>query len=662
MMSKISQQQLGYVKSAVTSGLVFVLVFSVVFYGALHYRSNQQVATLTSNESARVILTKGLMTQAFVHPISDLLAISTVPATKSFSATRSEAGKKHLEQMLSAQLEQKPTYDQIRFLDRNGDELVRLDRSSDRIMITPSRHLQRKGTRYYFRETWDLSKSEVYVSPLDLNIENGFINSPYLPMVRMGATVFDQDDVKQGAVILNMQGQSLLNTFATGMSGAQQAYLLNSDGHILDGPDADAEWNFMFGLPAVFKREYPTAWQTISDNDSGKIKTDMGLFIYETVHPLGHLKALHSDAPRERDYFWKVVSFVPHSSLPKIEGFVWSWIAGLYLAGVVVIFLATFHFQFSRHKRNQLRQANIQQARRLHKITNGLGEGLIVLDKKGIITYINPETERILGWKHDELLNNHGHHKFHVHDGDEYECNILNVMNTGRLYRSKDEEFKRSDGVTIPVSLTAAPLTSDAGDEGVVVSFQDYSEIKSYQKKIHSLAYQDALTGLPNRRVLEDRLSFAIAFAKRHDGYLALMFLDLDHFKIVNDTYGHDAGDILLKEVAKRLKHCVRETDTVIRVGGDEFIVILTELASPENAKAVAEKIIDAVGQPVTLVEGTVTVGVSIGIAAEQGKAADTNALIQQADAAMYAAKEAGRNNFTFTIGGLPLKPRRPLP
>lgn len=316
--------------------------------------------------------------------------------------------------------------------------------------------------------------------------------------------------------------------------------------------------------------------------------------------------------------------------------------------------VVAFYYQFSSYKRRQLRRENEQQSKRFWKISSVLGDGLIVMDKDGTVTYINPEAERILGWPSDELVATQGHQIFHVHEGDESSCSILNVMNTRQLYRSKDEEFRRKDDSTLPVILNAAPLTSDTGDEGVVISFQDFSETKRYQDKIHSLAYQDTLTGLPNRRVLEDRLQQAIAFSGRHECHLGLMFLDLDHFKDVNDTYGHDAGDILLKEIAVRLKSCVRKTDTVIRMGGDEFIILLAEVSQPENASSVAEKIIQVVGQPVMLPEGEARVGVSIGIVVATGDGVTGESLMQEADATMYEAKRAGKNRYVIREHHLP--------
>lgn len=652
-MSEVDWRQQKFIKSALVTGLILICLFTVIVYGVLYSQTSQNVEVIHADENARVKLTKGLLTQAFRYPVNDLSAIAEMPSTKAFNNQSSKAEKEHLEQVLKAQLEHKPDYSQIRFINNQGTELVRLDRFFGRSFVMPQRYLQNKSDRYYFQQTWALSPGEMYVSPLDLNVEKGRVESPYQPMVRLGVPLFDASNAKQGVVILNILGQSLLDTFATGMAGARSAYLVNKDGHVLAGPDPYTEWNFMFGLPPGFEYEHPRAWQTIRNSSSGQVETQSGLFVYDTVRPLEQIGVRPSEHAIEQQYAWKVVSFVPRDTLPVTRIFAWSWVFLFYISGALLLLIAAFYLQFLRYKRRQLWRANDQQAKRFYKITSVLGEGLIVMNKAGVITYINPEAEHILGWHDGELIGRHGHSTFHLHDGAESECAILNVMTSGTLYRSKDEEFCCKDGSTIPISLNAASLASDTGDEGVVISFQDFSAIKSYQEEIRSLAYQDPLTGLPNRRVLHDRLNFAIAFARRHSCYLALLFLDLDHFKQVNDTYGHDAGDALLQEVGSRLSNCVRKTDTVIRMGGDEFIVLLTDLALTGDAIDVARKMIAAVGQPVVLAEGDVNVGVSIGIAAAHGGDASIDQLMQQADAAMYDAKKAGRNTLMLRLVGL---------
>ncbi len=176
--------------------------------------------------------------------------------------------------------------------------------------------------------------------------------------------------------------------------------------------------------------------------------------------------------------------------------------------------------------------------------------------------------------------------------------------------------------------------------------FTDITQNRKNEERIRQLAYYDALTGLPNRRLLEDRLDHAIRHAHRKQQMLAVMFIDLDHFKDVNDVHGHAAGDQLLTEIARRVQSCLREDDTLARLGGDEFIVLLPELDSTEHATRVARRLIEANARPYPCGDALVRVGSSIGISLYPLDGQTTDTLMQAADQAMYRAKAAGRNQF----------------
>jgi diguanylate cyclase len=191
-------------------------------------------------------------------------------------------------------------------------------------------------------------------------------------------------------------------------------------------------------------------------------------------------------------------------------------------------------------------------------------------------------------------------------------------------------------------------LTAGGKVDGFVGVLVDISERKAAEAKIAALALMDPLTGLPNRRTLDDRLAQACALATRRKKSIALLFIDLDGFKPVNDRFGHDAGDAVLVEVAKRLSAAVRQSDTVARTGGDEFVVMLIDAEPRVAIEAKAASLIEAVSRPITLATGKVAVGASIGVALcpEHGKS--PNELTRNADAAMYAAKRSGRGTCRF--------------
>jgi diguanylate cyclase (GGDEF)-like protein len=199
------------------------------------------------------------------------------------------------------------------------------------------------------------------------------------------------------------------------------------------------------------------------------------------------------------------------------------------------------------------------------------------------------------------------------------------------------------------VQQTITPIHDNEGKITHFISIlEDITAQKEIAARIEYLAQHDTLTGLPNRSLFYDRLRQALAQAKRNAQMSALMFIDLDRFKRVNDTLGHHVGDLLLQSVAQRIKDCVRESDTVARLAGDEFTVLLPQVEKHQDAAAVAEKIVAALTEPFQLDGHEVHSGGSIGIAIYPEDASDSEALIKCADTAMYIAKEKGRNTFWF--------------
>lgn len=267
--------------------------------------------------------------------------------------------------------------------------------------------------------------------------------------------------------------------------------------------------------------------------------------------------------------------------------------------------------------------------------------------------YISPSCERVTGYSQIEFVRDPDLIRRIVHPDDrarfdahlcEFEC-AHDLQIEFRIVTKRGEERWISHGCR-PV------VAKDGRRNGRRVNNRDITELKAAELRAHQLAYYDALTGLPNRRLLTDRLGQAIPLAVRQQRPLALMFIDLDRFKQVNDVHGHDVGDALLVEVGRRFADCLRTSDTVARTGGDEFIVLLPEIADPEHAAAVAGKLLAALRSPVACGDASFAVSASIGVALlAAGSRDDSSGLMKKADSAMYAAKQAGRGCYRIDGG-----------
>ena len=285
---------------------------------------------------------------------------------------------------------------------------------------------------------------------------------------------------------------------------------------------------------------------------------------------------------------------------------------------------------------------------RFRRLTALAPVGIFQLDAKQNILYINQRWRDIhhLNIAHPQLAD--WFQCIHPSELKQLQPHWQTLLNTQNSITT-EFRLKEHQGRTTWVQLLAGALHDHQGNLlGYLGTISDISEMKSAQLQMENLAFYDSLTGLANRRLFRDRLEKAITLAQRSQSSVALLFLDMDQFKRVNDTLGHDAGDELLKTVASRLRECIRDSDTVSRIGGDEFTILLTEIHSPSDVVPVAEKILQRLAQPIRVAENEVSTSVSIGITLTPEDSLDANTLMKNADMAMYRAKELGRNTYQF--------------
>ena len=277
---------------------------------------------------------------------------------------------------------------------------------------------------------------------------------------------------------------------------------------------------------------------------------------------------------------------------------------------------------------------------------------IVITNLKGTIEYVNTTFVNVTGYTKSNAI---GKNMRILQSGKTLPSTYQDMWDHVTNGESWTGEFinKRKDGTELIENLKVSPIFQEDGKiSNYMASKEDITEKRRSEERIHYLANFDSLTGLPNRSQLEDRLTFSINFARRHNGKLAVLFLDLDQFKDINDTLGHSIGDLLLIELAKRFQSILREEDTVSRLGGDEFIFVIPH-TDMEGISQVAQKILNIIAQPVTIDHNQLTVTGSIGIAVYPIDGTDPETLSKNADIAMYRAKQEGRNNYSFFTGAM---------
>ncbi|MGV1100021.1 diguanylate cyclase domain-containing protein [Thiovibrio sp. JS02] len=280
-------------------------------------------------------------------------------------------------------------------------------------------------------------------------------------------------------------------------------------------------------------------------------------------------------------------------------------------------------------------------------IIRNMAGGLVVVTPAGKIQTVNQRTLEMFGYREPELIGQCVSLLF-TPDNDKLIClqSIDKLVADGPV-RDMEILCRTKAGRHFPSHFSGAAMHNEQGKlEGIICVFNDITDLKNAEERLKQMAHFDALTGLANRNLFFERLEKAIKEAAESSLIFALLYLDLDNFKPINDTLGHDVGDLVLQTVANRLHEVVRAGDTVARMGGDEFTVILNALQSPTDAETIAKKIINRLSIPLNLKGKTHSIGVSIGISIYPENGRETESLVTKADQAMYLAKEAGRNTF----------------
>ncbi len=722
------------------------------------------------------------MELAFVDITSDLKFLATDEHLEMlYREAQTESSESMLKQMWTEFAAFRKRYDQIRFLDRNGTEIIRVNYNRGQPASVPHSKLQSKRHRYYFTDVIDLPAGSVYVSPLDLNIENRQIELPLKPMIRFGTPVLDRQGRTIGVMLLNYLAQGLLDEFnltATGFHG--QAMLINNEGYPLIAPDSAQSWSFMFpdSPQTNLRTQHPSIWHAVKTEPRGQYLTEEGLFTFDHVNPAG------GKADSECRSCLTLLLFTPQEQIDSMHKRRISSLMPPFLFGMVVIALILglllWHWDRRRVEREQITALNDQIAFERNLFVSG--PGIIVKLRNEIgwpVDYISMNVETLLGYRPEafqhqgmtyssiiepaflpqyiretqeadqaystvfkrspyQVIDHQGRHKwvqdvcrairdeygnvshYYAHISDisalkeaEYKltlsrdyiqkvvdtlpdptlvidigsyhlqltnqsarslynggreiskdmtcfrlshkrdtpctglnepCPIHEVIATGKPVSVRHKHFDHN-GKLLYIDVSSTPLFDSTGQHVVqiVESHRDVTETVQMEKQLQHMATTDRLTQVYNRLKFDDELKRQIEWAHSSRNSLGLIMFDLDHFKEVNDTFGHDVGDEVLKQTVNLVQRHIRKSDTLARWGGEEFMII-TPLTDIFELKTILETLRSRIEQYPHAGVGSVTASFGGSVL----KPTDTiSSLIKRVDAALYQSKQSGRNRST---------------
>jgi diguanylate cyclase (GGDEF)-like protein/PAS domain S-box-containing protein len=667
-------------------------------------------------------------------------------------------------------------YDQVRLVNKDGMEQIRVNRIAEQSVIVPKKDLQYKGKRYYFQDTIKLNHGEVFISPFDLNVEHGAVEKPYKPMLRFGTPIFDQKGNKQGVVLLNYLGQEILDQLAeyTADRLHGKLMLLNREGYWLYGERQNDAWAFMWSERAgrTFDASYPEAWKNISSEYSGQFVTNENLFTFITLYPLSDGMTSSTGNPnafgeseeeiKTGEYYWKLLTRLPLEQIeqehlmPARYSLLLFNLVLFILLGPISWLLISFYAS---------RETTRLELNRFKNVLDKTLDSVFMFDPETLrFTYVNQGGQNQVGYSADEFMKMtpvsikpdfteakfremiaeltkgktknlffqtvHQHkngtkipveiHLQYIEPDHSTACFVAVIRDiTERKQAEEALEAARQRLLTVLDSIDAMvyvidlesykllflnkyaldifgditgaicwkslqigldgpcdccpnDLLCDSGEcsgesyvwerqnpfnerwyelhdrvikwfDGRDVKIQiatDITERRRMERQLHHNAYHDCLTKLANRLLFYERFEQELIAAKQSSAKMALIFIDLNKFKPVNDQYGHDTGDLLLQEVARRLLSSVRQADMVARMGGDEFVLLLPGMQSNDDLLRIVDKINAALGAPCQLspdININISAATGTAVYPDDGMLADE--LLNTADERMYRNK-----------------------
>jgi PAS domain S-box-containing protein len=305
---------------------------------------------------------------------------------------------------------EKKIYDQIRLIDTHGQEIIRINQQDGQSIIVSKNKLQKKTSRYYFRESLQLKRDEIYISPFDLNVEHGKIQIPLKPVIRFGTPVFNTAGEKIGVLILNYLGNRLLENFRTATANiSDHIMLLNNDGYWLSHYDRDQEWGFMLDHEHTFASDFANEWKVISSQKSGQLETNNGLFSFTTVYPTleitghGQKNTRNEHKPQDFNHPWNLVAFISARELQALPQKFVRNNSLLYLT-LLAIFLIASHVIARLRANHQLAEIEVEFEQHFRKVLESIELNVLAIDLSGNITFINDSLVKLLGWSREQLI------------------------------------------------------------------------------------------------------------------------------------------------------------------------------------------------------------------------------------------------------------------
>jgi diguanylate cyclase (GGDEF)-like protein/PAS domain S-box-containing protein len=608
--------------------ILFGFIVSI-FGGIISY--NIQLNNLKSDSDLKaneiMIIKKFIVLKNRIQDIDNIVSsISKNPIMQSYIKTKDEHELYELRNIFFSIASVDTKIMQLRYIDKNGLEKVRVDRTSEQNepIITSEEQLQDKSSRDYFQRVSSMNEVKIWHSKFDLNMEKGKIEVPYKPTIRVAIPLFDKQHEFAGMVIANLLTNNLFDSISS--SSVFNHYIIDKDGNYIIHPQQKYSFNKYKGVTRPLTKDFPKYASSILSSS----KACGGCYVYTLNDVLNNDDNALLILDPKTEYQNQLLR-------EKLESTMY-----IIILSMIASFMMAFYASI---KPAELQKALVKANLELKRFASILDKYVVSAKTKkdSTILEVSSAFEISSGYTNEELVGKPMNIIRHPGNNKALYKDMWKTILDKKEW-SGEIKNKKKDGTEYWLEQNIVAILNDDGN---IEAFFSVAEDITLKKELEVLSSIDKLTGILNRRKLDEFLEYEVEIARRHKSDLSLIIVDIDHFKDVNDTYGHQTGDMVLFEVTKMISHLVRKSDIFGRFGGEEFLVICPQ-TSQEEAFNLAEKLRKEIGGYSFNKVGQKTI--SLGIAQFEENYS-TQDLVKKADIALYEAKNTGRDkSVIFTL------------
>ncbi len=623
--------------------VVPVVILLVNFYNHAYESEVEKTAEIImAEQKKKTAIIKYVIEDIYENIINDLFVVKNSNEMKAYSDNPDNYAENELGQMFLRFLSNKTEIDQIRLLDAKGREIVRAENYKEKVTLIPKEKLQDKSNSYYFKDSCALKDGQVYISPMDLNIENGKVEIPHKPVIRFTTPIYSQKGEYKGILVVNYMGQDFLNIFneyfAKDDKGIMEPMLVDGGGYYLFNKQEGKNFGFMFedGKKYSLRYENGELWEKVKNNESGVFELGSEIYYYSHINPDLNVNGDYNENN------WAIVSSFDVAKIPLINGESFfnikrTWGISLVLISFFILAIVIVTYYFKKDK-NQLELTK--------NIADSTNDAVIITDSNTNILYANRAFEKYTGYRREEVMGLRPSHFKSDKQGRDFYKNMWKEINEKGIWQG-DLWDRKKNGVIYPKHLTIISIKDKSNGRTInyIGIFKDLTNLKETEKYVSKLKNYNLSTNLPNENLLVKLMKNSMTSDKR---LFAVIYFSIDNYNKMIVQFGKGQYKQLIRVMINNIESITTKDDFIAQTSPSKFVIVLKSKENINTTKEFMDEFVEKTKRAVILDEKEMYLDIKSGIAVYPKDGENANELISNASIALEMLLGDKGENYKF--------------